>query len=191
MEYFKTESDTHCPFHYRSGRTASIETDSYLQDEPIFVLHAEDACRIRIAMTGDRGRSLPVREIRSVCVRLPDGESVSLVMQKAVSTETEHEVVALLEPSQFQSRSIVTPSPWFGSVDVKYLKLEIILRLVMEGDAAQELEYRPSIYCKIVKKNSSRIYRLRDKMTQYYAHLPDMVCGGAKCSIAIIQTFAT
>ena len=100
-------------------------------------------------------------------------------------------MVALLEPSQFQSRSIVTPSPWFGSVDVKYLKLEIILRLVMEGNAAQELEYRPSIYCKIVKKRSRlRMYRLRYKMTQYWAHLPEMVRGGAKRSIAIIQTLA-
>ena len=192
MEYFNTRADTHCPLHCRRGRKAFIDTDSSLQDEPIFVLRATDACRIRIAVTGERGLPLPIREIRGVRVRLPNRESVSLVMQKTGSTETEHGVVALLEPSQFESRSIVAPSPWFGAVDVKYLKLEIILRFVMEGSAAQELEYRPSIYCKIVKKNSSRlrIYRLRDKMTQYWAHLPEMVRGGAKRSIAIIQTFA-
>ena len=192
MEYFKTRADSHCPFHLRRGRTAFVDTDSYLRDEPIFVLRATDACRIRIAVTGDRGRPLPIRDIRGVRVRLPNRKSGSLIMQKTVSTETEHEVVALLEPSQFQSRSIVTPSPWCGAVDVKYLKLEIIVRILMEGDATQELEYRPWIYCKIVRKSSHLLmYRLRDKITQYWAHLPEMVRDGAKCSVAIIQILAT
>ena len=192
MEYFKTWADAHYPFYLRRGRTAFIDTDSYLQDEPIFVLRATDACRIRIAVTGERGLPLPIREIISVRVRLPNRESVSLAMQSTGSTETEHEVVALLKPSQFESCRIVTPSPWFGPVDVKYLKLEIIVRIVMEGDGAQELEYIPWIYCKIVKKGSRMwTYRLRDRMTQCWAHLPEMVRGGAKCSIAIIQTVTT
>ena len=192
MEYFKTQNDTHCPFHLREGRTAFIDTDSYLPDELIFVLRATNACRIRVVVEGERGLRLPIREIRGVRVRLPNRESVSLVMQDTERTETGHEVVALLEPSKFKSRSIITTSPWCGAVDVKYLKLEIILRIVMEGDAAQELEYSAWIYCKIVKKGSRMwMYKLRDRMTQCWAHLPEMVRDGAKYSYAIIQTFAT
>ena len=176
VEYIKTENDASCPFQEREGQTAFIDTSSDLPGgASFFVLPIGEVCRVRMDLETKTGLrlSLPIAQIIEFSLIAPDGERVSQEMQITEDTETGRRVLmALFDPSKFNSRRMRTPSSWFGTLDKKFVELRRIL--TMRTETNQEVEYfLPSIYLRIVKNSRMWWYRLKDSIKQHWAQLPD------------------
>ena len=106
------------------------------------VLPLGEPCLLRIVVTRGQKSSVDVGEISSICVEAPDEDAVELEKSILVRDPTRCEAVALVDLSALHSPSLNQISPTDGTVDERYAKLDVHLRLEREGGGEMKLTRR-------------------------------------------------
>ena len=137
-ERFASDSDMSIEFHNRETRKAKHFVDDGISGSTVHVMTTGESFRLRISIQSDEGLLLPLEEILSVHVRPPDGEFLSL---KTWQRKEAHglSVLALVDPSAFQSSRMKTARPSFASTDARYVRLTVRVSLRLGGAYPDEI----------------------------------------------------
>ena len=159
VDSFLKSGNASVPFHRRKTQEALRFYDDALSAYPVHILRLEHDSRLTLNII-THNSPLTIEKITSISVKAPDEEFVELEMAQRVHEETV-EATAFLQPSKFKSRRMHEISPHFGSVDRKYVKLTVKLRLLLNPPFSREVDMHHCIYCKITHPRAKlRLHRL-------------------------------
>ena len=149
VEYLPSDIGETLPFYLRTGEQAWMFDDDYLPSHPVYFIRLGKTYRFHIRVTPQSDSALIVRKIVSVTVKPPDSDSATLTLEQR-RRDDEIAALALFQPSLLGSRRLQTKSPHWGTVDEKYVRLEVGIKLLFGEPVSRELEFHKAIYCRVI-----------------------------------------
>ena len=139
----------------------------------IVILNAQTPYRLKITVEQKEGIESPIPGISDVAVRAPGKDWICLNLWKNASLRG-REAFALLDPSKAGLEALCRPTPVFGSPSVRYVKLEVRVKLVIDDEAP--VTSSQSILCKVVGRHRQLIFeRLKQLGHEWKAKLPPLL----------------
>ncbi len=159
MEYFDERGDSSDPFYLRPGKDAYTIWDASLPSQSIFLLRAGQNFRLRIRHEYDASCIPSTFRVSAVYARVDEGEYVKLDSEVTMGQRRSLEVVALVEPSRLQSPHLLIPAFSGKGLGEKYVKLDVAIDAVLNGDEECVERRQHVIYCKVLSRTRRLISR--------------------------------
>ena len=159
LEYLPEGNRSNVPFSEQTGEQAWMFDDDYLPDHPVYFVKRRKVYRLHVRVTPKAGFRVTVQRVVSVVVTPPDGSSIALPVEQR-NRDAAVVALALLDPAQMGSARLQKISPHFGTVEVKYVKLDVHIKILVGEGLGREIDFRKGVYCKVVHpKNKLRLHR--------------------------------
>ena len=155
MEYLPSRAAPELPFHMRRGEQALILDDSDVPDHLVYGVKLGKVYRLRVQATPDVGCDVRVDSIDAITIKPSDGDSVTLSIEQRRNGDAVA-ALALFEPARFMSRKRRTTSVRIGTIEEKYVRLEICVKIVISGAISGEIDLCKDVYCKMMRRNAKR-----------------------------------
>ena len=133
-------------------------------------MHLGEPCRLRIVVTRGHQSAVDIGEITSICIEAPDEDAIELEKRILIKGPTRCEAVALMDLAALHSPALHQISPAFGTVDERYAKLDVHLRLESESGGEMKLTRRLAV--KVVHPADHLFYY---RFLSTFRHLWDVV----------------
>ena len=138
------------PFHRLAAEQAWMFDDDYLTSHPVHFIKLGRTYRLGIRVTPEPDSGVAVDGIVSVTAEPPDADSSDLVVEQR-RRDGAVVAMALLRPSLLGSRRLQTKSPHFGTVEEKYVRVNVGIRCMLREPASRELSFRETLYFKLIR----------------------------------------
>ena len=124
LERFAQKGYPEAAFHDREATKTKRFVDDHLPQHPVYVLPAGEHFRLRVSLSLDSRMPFPFDRVVFVKLQSPEGEVQSLELWQQSGVDR-LEAMALVVPSDFESPTMKTRCPLFGSVEAKYVRLDV------------------------------------------------------------------
>ncbi len=159
LEYLPEGSRSDVPFCEQTGEQAWMFDDDYLPDHPVYFVKLGQIYRLHVRVKPETGFDTTVQRIVSVVVRPPDGSSIALSVEQR-SRDDAAVALVLLDPAQLGSTRMQKISPHIGTIEEKYVRLEVHIKVLVGEGLGREIDFHKTVYCKVVHpKNRLRLHR--------------------------------
>ena len=160
LEYLPEDTPSDLPLFLRTGERAWAFRDEYLLDHPVYFFKLGSTCRLRIRITPTDESGLTVRRIVSVVARPQDGESIPLNIEQHYKDDAAV-ALTLFGSKQLNSRRLEKKSPQMGTIEEKYVNVQLLVKVAIGGSIDREVDLIQNIYCQVVDpKNKLRLQNL-------------------------------
>ena len=158
------------------GEEAYTIADAYLRDKLVFIWSVGQCCVLRIRIAHRGVTSLPFEQILNVAVKADHTEWTRLPARMVEDGPTEKELVAVLNPNALRCPRLLSPCPRFGSVDRKYVKILVSVRVALDADGSQTVDLYQTIYARMVARDDRRPLRcLARRWRRVWQNVPQSV----------------
>lgn len=165
-------------------------TDPFLSG-PVFVLQLKRDYRLKMTLTHKHRGWLQFYRIKRVTVKPLDGQSVELEIARVKSSQNRHEVVALFKPERHQSKQLSSLSPSFGSLDERYVTLEVSIDLETDTRTRECLTLTGKMFCKMISANSKMKAQRFDKVaSRQWEGAPEWIRERAQGAVILAEVIS-
>lgn len=109
----------------RLSRPALMMADAFVKDNPIFLLNIGCCYRLRLGLVHATQMQAKNETIRGVFLQPSNGKGIQPSIYETRATSEGHEVVALFNPKNYKTPSLLKKSDWSRSPTEKYVRLTI------------------------------------------------------------------
>ena len=159
LEYLPGGETLDVPFWMQTGEQAWGFEDDYLSDHLVHFVRLDRIYRLHIRVTPSHGSGITVHRITSVIAKPPDGDSVPLTVEQRFRGDAVA-ALALFDPARLESQRLQKISPRVGTIEEKYVNVQVFVKFTVGGLLARELEFCKNIFCKVTQPGREfRLYR--------------------------------
>ena len=162
------------PFHRLAGEEAWMFDDDYLPDHPVHFVRIGKSYRLGIRVTPESDSGVAVDRVLSVTAEPLDADSSDLVVEQRCRGGAVV-AMALLRPSLLGSRRLQRKSPHFGTVEEKYVRVNVAIRCMLREPMPRELSFRRTLHFKLIRPgNRLRLHRFVGMIKNENVHCPPL-----------------
>ena len=152
IERFARDENPKAAFHEKRATKMKHSSIRGLSTDPVYVLTVGETFRVCISIGRDARLRLPFEAITSITVAVsPDTEGYALDIWQRNRGNT-LDAIALIDPSGIPSERLNRSSAFFGSTDVKYVKLEFRVTLRLGGDFPYDIDMFPTTLLRLKRR---------------------------------------
>ena len=151
LERFAQKGYPEAAFHDREGTKTKRFVDDHLPQHPVYVLPAGENFRLRVSLSLDSRMPFPFDRVVFVKLQSPEGEVQSLELWQQSGVDR-LDAVALVAPSDFESPTMKTRCPLFGSVEAKYVRLGIHIKFRLGDGFSYEFDVHRPVYLQLKRR---------------------------------------
>lgn len=119
----------------RNGQEAFLMADDFVKGEPIFLLGYQKDYHMRVRLIHKHQSDASNFQIKFVSVKTSDGIILHLKTIETRSSSEGSDAIAFIHFDKFQSVQVSSPSPQFGPIQKRFVRLPIIIGV--EAKSAQ------------------------------------------------------
>ena len=158
LEYLPGGETLDVPFWMQTGEQAWGFEDDYLSDHLVHFVRLGRIYRLHIRVTPSHGSGITVHRITSVIAKPPDGDSVPLTVEQRFRGDAVV-ALALFDPARLESQRLRKRSPRVGTLEEKYVNVQVFVKFLVGGLLARELDFSKNIFCKVIQpRRKLRLY---------------------------------
>lgn len=191
LQGFRKSSDPNAPFYKRETKAVATMVDEKMPDNVIFLVNTEKNYAIKGCIRLSSQIPQVIKQLVSVHVTAPDGVAVDLPVEVVTEAPDRCKFLAILQPDKLQSKKMTCTSPLCGTLDEKYIELDVRVVLLMGGVVQRLVPMKGTIYVQMHppgrKFKARHLLRFVEGKWDY---LPQPARDGARVAVSAAQALA-
>jgi len=191
LECFRKRSQPSTPFFFRETKPAVSMKDEKRPNHVIFLTNIGRDYLIRGCIRRNSQIPLCIKHIISVHIGVCDGITVELPVHEVTKDSENFNFVALLEPAKLESAKMTSISPLFGSLDRKYVELDVTVEVLIGGAVRVPVPLKGTIFCRMHRPSRRFIVRkVIRSADRAWSYIPQPARDGTRLLLSVAQTIA-
>jgi len=147
--FMKSRYDPNAPFYQRATKPVLARGDDVLPDRPVFLTHIREEYLIQGCIRWSASLPQNIDHVNSVQLVSEDGKSVTLDVHEVCKDEEKLKFVALMDPVKLGSSKVTSVSPSCGTEDEKFVRLNLLVNVQIDGLVQQWVQLGETLYCQM------------------------------------------
>ena len=172
-----------------NGEEAYTISDVFVRNKLVFIWRVGQCCLLRVRIAAEGLTPLPFHRVLGVSVKADRAKWTPLCIRIVDDSPMERELVAMLDPSELHCHRLLCPSPRFGDVLRKYVKILVRVELALDEDGLQTVDLYQTIYCRMVRRDHRMPFRyLMRRCRKAWEDLPQSFRDAAEATCFAMQS---